>query len=232
MKKYVSIMICGLLCFTALAGCSGADEEEAPLPPDPSPSPTPPESQDPSPPDPAGQIPDTVKATITMDDGGVIELELYPKIAPQSVYNFVYLARQGYYDGLKFHRIMKGFMLQGGCPLGTGGGNPGYSIFGEFAKNGFTNDLKHTRGVLSMARSDNYNSAGSQFFIVHETSSHLDGGYAAFGKVTGGMDVVDRIADTPNNGPDGSVAEADKPVIASITIDTDAELPEPEKLQR
>jgi len=178
------------------------------------------------------QMEKTIKGTITMEDGGVIKIELYPDLAPQSVRNFVYLAREGYYDGLNFHRIMKGFMIQGGCPDGTGGGNPGYSIKGEFELNGFTNDLSHTRGVLSMARLGNpaYDSAGSQFFIIHGDSKFLDGEYAAFGKVTDGMDVVDRIADTPNDGPNGSVADKDKPVIKSITIDDDIELPEPIRL--
>ena len=176
------------------------------------------------------QMEKTIQATITMEDGGVIVLELYPDLAPQSVRNFVYLARDGFYDGLKFHRIMKGFMIQGGCPLGTGTGNPGYSIKGEFEANGFTNDLSHTRGVLSMARSGNPDSAGSQFFICHGDSKFLDGDYAAFGRVTEGMDVVDRLADTPNDGPNGSVASKDMPVIKSITIDDDIELPEPNRM--
>lgn len=174
----------------------------------------------------------TIQATITMEDGGVIVVELYPDLAPQSVRNFVHLARQGFYDGLKFHRIMKGFMIQGGCPLGTGTGNPGYSIKGEFAVNGFTNDLSHSRGVLSMARGGDpmYDSAGSQFFIVHGDSDFLDGSYAAFGQVISGMDVVDRLANTPNSGPNGAVSASDMPVIRSITIDSDIELPEPDKL--
>ena len=179
------------------------------------------------------QMERTIQATITMEDGGVISIELYPDLAPQSVRNFVYLAREGFYDGLKFHRIMKGFMIQGGCPLGTGTGNPGYSIKGEFEINGFKNDLSHKRGVLSMARGGDpaYDSAGSQFFIVHEDSEFLDTKYAAFGKVTEGMDVVDRLADIPNDGPNGSVADKDKPVIKSITIDDDIELPEPIRIE-
>ena len=172
----------------------------------------------------------TIQATITMEDGGVIVLELYPNLAPQSVCNFVHLARQGFYDGLKFHRIMKGFMIQGGCPLGTGTGNPGYSIKGEFSDNGFANDLSHTRGVLSMARSAVFDSAGSQFFIVHGDSTFLDGSYAAFGQVTSGMDVVDKLAATPSESGSGAVAPANMPVIKSITIDDDVELPEPDKL--
>lgn len=172
----------------------------------------------------------TIQATITMADGGKIVLELYPDIAPQSVRNFVYLARQGFYDGLKFHRIMKGFMIQGGDPDGNGTGGPGYSIKGEFSQNGVKNDLKHTRGVISMARSNNFDSAGSQFFIVQEDSDFLDGQYAAFGKVISGMDEVDKLADTPNSGDNGAVAPADMPVIKTITIDSDVKLPEPDKL--
>ena len=132
--------------------------------------------------------------TITMKDGGVIKAELYPDIAPISVDNFVKLAGKGFYNGLTFHRVIPGFMIQGGCPEGTGMGGPGYTIKGEFSANGVVNNLKHERGVLSMARAMDPNSAGSQFFIMHETSPHLDGQYAAFGKVFECMDVVDRIA--------------------------------------
>jgi len=131
-----------------------------------------------------------------MKDGGVIKAELYPEIAPITVENFVKLAGSGFYNGLTFHRVIPGFMIQGGCPNGTGTGGPGYTIKGEFAANGVENNLKHERGVLSMARAMDPNSAGSQFFIMHETSPHLDGQYAAFGKVIEGMDVVDKIADT------------------------------------
>ena len=133
---------------------------------------------------------------ITMENGGVIEGELYPEIAPQSVANFVDLANHNYYDGLIFHRVIPGFMIQGGCPEGTGTGGPGWKIKGEFLANGVPNNLKHTRGVLSMARAMDPNSAGSQFFIMHEDSPHLDGQYAAFGKVVSGMDAVDEIANT------------------------------------
>ena len=174
----------------------------------------------------------TIRASITMDDGGVIVLELYPDLAPQTVRNFVYLARKGFYDGLKFHRIISGFMIQGGCPDGNGSGGPGYSIKGEFAENGFTNGLKHTRGIISMARAPEPDSAGSQFFIMHGSAATLDGLYAAFGKVISGMDVVDKIAATPNDGANGSVADANKPIIKSIVIDNAVELPEPEKLQQ
>jgi len=131
-----------------------------------------------------------------MEKGGEIKLELYPETAPISVENFLKLINSGFYDGLFFHRVIKGFMIQGGCPDGTGTGNPGYQIIGEFKANGVENPLKHTRGVISMARSSSPNSAGSQFFIMHQDSPHLDGQYAAFGKVVEGMDVVDEIATT------------------------------------
>ncbi|MBR4036254.1 MAG: peptidylprolyl isomerase [Oscillospiraceae bacterium] len=131
---------------------------------------------------------------ITMDTGEVIKLELYPEIAPKTVENFEKLVNSGYYNGLTFHRIIRGFMIQGGCPKGNGTGGPGWSIPGEFAANGWKNDLKHTKGVISMARTADPNSAGSQFFIMHEDAPHLDGQYAAFGKVIEGIEVVDRIA--------------------------------------
>ena len=164
--------------------------------------------------------------TIEMENGDIIKAELYPQTAPNSVSNFVSLIRKGFYDGLIFHRVIEGFMIQGGCPDGTGMGGPGYSIAGEFSQNGFTNDLKHTRGVLSMARAMNPDSAGSQFFIMHQNAPHLDGSYAAFGKVTEGMDAVDRIAETP-------VGFQDKPikpqVIKKMTVETFGEnIPEPE----
>jgi peptidyl-prolyl cis-trans isomerase B (cyclophilin B) len=132
--------------------------------------------------------------TIQMKDGGVMKAELYPEIAPETVKNFVDLASKGFYNGLIFHRVIPGFMIQGGDPEGTGMGGPGYEIKGEFTANGFRNDLKHTRGVLSMARAMDPNSAGSQFFIMHEDSPHLDGQYAAFGKLIEGIEVVDKIA--------------------------------------
>ena len=165
--------------------------------------------------------------TITMENGDVMKAELYPEIAPNTVRNFVSLVSKGYYDGLIFHRVIKGFMIQGGCPEGTGMGGPGYSIKGEFSGNGFTNDLKHTKGVLSMARSMMPNSAGSQFFIMHETSPHLDGQYAAFGKVTEGLDVVDKIASVKTDYSDRPIEEQK---IKSITVDTMGETyEEPEK---
>ena len=137
--------------------------------------------------------------TIQMENGKEIKIELYPDVAPATVENFVNLVKDGFYDGLIFHRVIPGFMIQGGCPQGTGMGGPGHTIKGEFAANGVKNDLKHTRGVLSMARSGNPNSAGSQFFIMHADAPHLDGQYAAFGKVIEGMDVVDEIAAVPTD---------------------------------
>lgn len=134
--------------------------------------------------------------TIEMDDARIIKVELYPEIAPNTVNNFISLVKKGFYDGLIFHRVINGFMIQGGCPDGNGMGGPGYSINGEFAMNGFENNLIHSEGVISMARSQMPNSAGSQFFIMHKNSPHLDGSYAAFGKVIEGMDVVNEIAET------------------------------------
>lgn len=136
---------------------------------------------------------------ITMQNGKTIDIELNPAVAPITCENFEKLVKQGFYNGLTFHRVIPGFMIQGGCPLGNGTGGPGWHIKGEFARNGVANDLKHTRGVISMARSMNPNSAGSQFFIMHEDAPHLDGQYAAFGKVVSGMDVVDRIASVPTD---------------------------------
>ena len=166
--------------------------------------------------------------TLTMADGGKIVCELYPDKAPQSVRNMISLANKGFYDGLIFHRVISGFMIQGGCPKGTGIGGPGYCIKGEFFFNGVKNDLKHKRGVLSMARSSSPNSAGSQFFIMHADAKHLDGQYAAFGKVTSGMDVVDAIASVQTDRNDRPQVEQK---IASITVDTHGETyPEPNKL--
>ncbi|MCR5004380.1 MAG: peptidylprolyl isomerase [Clostridiales bacterium] len=142
---------------------------------------------------------------ITMKNGKTIELELYPQYAPITVENFIKLVKDGFYDGLTFHRVISGFMIQGGCPLGNGTGGPGYEIKGEFAQNGVDNPLKHTRGVISMARSMMPDSAGSQFFIMHQDAPHLDGGYAAFGKVTKGIEVVDEIASTPTDWRDKPV---------------------------
>lgn len=166
--------------------------------------------------------------TITMENGDVIKAELYPEIAPNTVNNFISLIKKGYYDGLIFHRVINGFMIQGGCPKGIGTGGPGYQIKGEFSQNYFDNQLKHTPGVLSMARSMMPNSAGSQFFIMHKTSPHLDGAYAAFGKVTEGLDIVDKIATVKT---DWSDKPLEPQVIASMTVETfGACYPEPEKM--
>lgn len=165
--------------------------------------------------------------TIEMQNGGIIKAELYPEIAPNTVNNFISLVKKGYYDGICFHRVISGFMIQGGCPEGTGMGGPGYCIKGEFMQNGFANSLKHTPGVLSMARTNMPNSAGSQFFIMHDAAPYLDGQYAAFGKVTEGMDTVNAIAETRTN-------YADKPlepqVMKKVTVETfGVEYPEPTK---
>lgn len=165
--------------------------------------------------------------TITMENGDVIKAELYPDIAPNTVNNFISLVKKGFYNGLNFHRIINGFMIQGGCPEGTGMGGPNYSIKGEFSQNGFKNDLKHTEGVLSMARSMRPDSAGSQFFIMHKAAPHLDGAYAAFGKVIEGMDVVNKIATTRTTYGDRPVKEQK---MASVTVDTfGIDYPGPEK---
>ena len=166
--------------------------------------------------------------TITMENGDIMKAELYPEIAPVSVNNFISLIKKGYYDGLIFHRVIRGFMIQGGCPSGTGTGGPGYHIKGEFSANGFENNLKHTEGVLSMARAMDPDSAGSQFFIMHKTSPHLDGSYAAFGKITEGMDVVNAIAESPTDYMDRPMTTQK---IKSMTVDCfDVEYPEPEKM--
>ncbi len=167
-------------------------------------------------------------ATITMKDGGKIELELYPETAPESVKNFISLANSGFYDGLIFHRVIMGFMIQGGDPKGNGTGGPGYSIKGEFAANGVKNDISHVRGVISMARAQPYDSAGSQFFIMHEDGTYLDGQYAAFGRVTSGMDVVDKIAKTTTDSRDKPYKDQ---VMESVRVETwGVEYGEPEKL--
>lgn len=165
--------------------------------------------------------------TFKMNDGSVIKAELYPDVAPNTVNNFISLVKKGFYNGTIFHRIIEGFMIQGGDPTGTGMGGPGYEIDGEFAANGFQNDLKHTAGVLSMARAMDPNSAGSQFFIMHKDAPHLDGQYAAFGKVTEGMDVVNRLASVPT---DYSDRPLDDVVMEEVTVDTfGQDYPEPEK---
>lgn len=165
--------------------------------------------------------------TITMANGDVMKAELYPEIAPNTVNNFISLVKDGCYDSLIFHRVIRGFMIQGGCPNGTGMGGPGYSIKGEFSQNGFKNDLAHTPGVLSMARAMHPDSAGSQFFIMHETSPHLDGSYAAFGKITEGMDIANKIAETRTDYSDRPLEEQR---IQSMTVETfGVDYPAPEK---
>lgn len=165
--------------------------------------------------------------TIEMSNGDVMKAELYPEVAPNTVNNFISLINKGYYDGIIFHRVIRGFMIQGGDPQGIGVGGPGYSIKGEFSGNGFANDLKHTPGVLSMARTMMPDSAGSQFFIMHETSPHLDGQYAAFGKVIEGLDVVNKIAECATDYMDKPL---ETQMMKKVTVDTfGVEYPEPEK---
>ena len=166
--------------------------------------------------------------TIEMENGSIIKAELYPEVAPNSVNNFISLIQKGFYDGLIFHRCIPGFMIQGGCPDGTGMGGPGYAIKGEFSKNGFQNDLIHDRGVLSMARANNPNSAGSQFFIMVDKAPHLDGSYAAFGKVIEGMEIADAIV---SGKTDWNDRPREKQVMKKVTVDTfGTDYPEPEKL--
>ena len=231
MKRILAILLCTL--FLAFAACSGkpaapgtvTDEPASAAPATEVPATNAPEQNTNGPE--GEKFMNKINATITMEDGGVIELELYPDLAPESVRNFCYLARQGFYDGLTFHRIIPGFMIQGGDPNGNGTGGPGYCIKGEFEANGFPNDLKHTRGVISWARrSRPLDSAGSQFFIMHVDYPSLDGQYAAFGRVTSGMDVVDRIASVETGTNDRPITPV---VIKTITIDG-PELPAPNKL--
>lgn len=166
--------------------------------------------------------------TIEMENGDVMKAELYPEIAPNTVNNFISLVNKGFYDGVIFHRVIRGFMIQGGDPQGTGVGGPGYSIKGEFSYNGFANDLKHTKGVLSMARTMEPNSAGSQFFIMHETSPHLDGQYAAFGKVVEGEDIIDKITAVATDYMDKPLEEQK---MKKVTVETfGQDYPEPEKM--
>lgn len=165
--------------------------------------------------------------TIEMENGDIMKAELYPKVAPNTVNNFISLVKNGYYDGLIFHRVISGFMIQGGCPDGTGMGGPGYQIKGEFAQNGFVNELRHTEGVLSMARAMHPDSAGSQFFIMHKDSPHLDGQYAAFGMLIEGMDVVNKIAASPTDYNDRPL---EPQIMRKVTVDTKGvDYPEPEK---
>ena len=166
--------------------------------------------------------------TFEMENGDIMKAELYPEIAPNTVNNFISLVQNGFYDGLIFHRVIRGFMIQGGCPDGTGMGGPGYTIKGEFSQNGFANDLRHTEGVLSMARAMHPESAGSQFFIMHKNSPHLDGAYAAFGKITEGMDIVNKIAETATDYSDRPLEEQK---MKKVTVDTmGVEYPAPERV--
>lgn len=166
--------------------------------------------------------------TFEMENGDIMKAELYPEIAPNTVNNFISLVQNGFYDGLIFHRVICGFMIQGGCPDGTGMGGPGYTIKGEFSQNGFANDLRHTEGVLSMARAMHPDSAGSQFFIMHKNSPHLDGAYAAFGKITEGMDIVNKIAETATDYSDRPLEEQK---MKKVTVDTmGVEYPAPERV--
>ena len=166
--------------------------------------------------------------TFEMENGDIMKAELYPEIAPNTVNNFISLVQNGFYDGLIFHRVIRGFMIQGGCPDGTGMGGPGYTIKGEFSQNGSANDLRHTEGVLSMARAMHPDSAGSQFFIMHKNSPHLDGAYAAFGKITEGMDIVNKIAETATDYSDRPLEEQK---MKKVTVDTmGVEYPAPERV--
>lgn len=166
--------------------------------------------------------------TFEMENGDIMKAESYPEIAPNTVNNFISLVQNGFYDGLIFHRVIRGFMIQGGCPDGTGMGGPGYTIKGEFSQNGFANDLRHTEGVLSMARAMHPDSAGSQFFIMHKNSPHLDGAYAAFGKITEGMDIVNKIAETATDYSDRPLEEQK---MKKVTVDTmGVEYPAPERV--
>ncbi len=202
LKKFFSIVVCIALCF-CFAGCGETENNKN-------------EGYISSP---TVETVGRKNAVITVENYGEIKLELYGDLAPVTVDNFVKLAESGFYDGLTFHRIMKDFMIQGGDPEGTGMGGSDQNIYGEFAANKFQNNISHVRGVISMARLDNdYNSANSQFFIVHQDATHLDGGYAAFGKVTEGIEVVDKIAEIPSDPYTGFVEKPDQPVISSIEI--------------
>ncbi|MGG4130201.1 peptidylprolyl isomerase [Paenibacillus illinoisensis] len=208
-KKTTAASLIMALLLIVISGCGRPSSSAT------EPVPAPPEGQNPV-------------ATIEMQDGQKIVIELYPDIAPNTVYNFISLANQGFYDGLIFHRVVPGFMIQGGDPNGNGTGGPGYAIKGEFTSNGHKNNLKHTRGVISMARGDSLDSAGSQFFIMLADADHLDNAFASFGKVTEGMDVVDGIAAQ-------EVGQNDKPVtdqvMKKVTVDTHGlEYPEPVKM--
>lgn len=218
MKKVISLLLALVVIFS-FAACTV----------------TPDDSEKPAEADATDLVSGNPVATITVKDYGTMKVELYYDKAPNTVLNFISLANKGFYDGLTFHRIYAGFMIQGGCPEGNGTGDPGYSIKGEFSSNGFDNDLVHERGVISMARSNHPDSAGSQFFIMHEDSPHLDGQYAAFGKVIEGLDVLDAVAESEVtiNMSSGEMSTPVKPVvIESITVDTyGVDYAEPETLK-
>ena len=227
MKKFLTVLMSVMIFAAVCAGCGSQDQKKEEPSAAPSASA---EAKGDATSAPAEDLyADPICFTIEMEDGGVMKGELYPKLAPATVDNFVKLAKEGFYDGLIFHRVISGFMIQGGCPQGTGMGGPGYCIKGEFKLNGVKNNLSHKRGVLSMARAQSPNSAGSQFFIMHEDGEFLDGQYAAFGKVLEGMDVVDKIAAVKTDGSDRPLSEQK---IASIRVDTKGEeYPEPDKLR-
>lgn len=219
-KRYFSfILITMLTCLFVLVGCGNVNNKEE--------SNTQSKTSESNENSPSSESKDLPIATITVDGYGVIQAELYPETAPNTVNNFIDLANKNFYNNLKFHRVIKGFMIQGGDPKGDGTGGPGYSIKGEFTSNGFPNSLKHTKGVLSMARTQNPDSAGSQFFIMSGDAPNLDGDYAAFGKVISGMDVVDKIQNVETNSADAPKKDV---VITSITVDTKGvQYKEPEK---
>lgn len=207
MKKFLAVLICAFMVCTLITAC-GDKTEKTP--------------ENTAAPEASADITqkeeNKIMVEITMKDGGKMQLELYPDVAPATVENFVKLVNDGFYDGLTFHRIIKGFMIQGGDPDGTGMGGSKDTIKGEFKQNGVQNDLKHTRGVISMARSQNPNSASSQFFIMHDDAPYLDGQYAAFGKMVSGFEELDKLAETPVQDGNGTVAKGDQPQIETIKI--------------
>ncbi len=207
MKKFLAVLICAFMVCTLITAC-GDKTEKTP--------------ENTAAPEASADITqkeeNKIMVEITMKDGGKMQLELYPDVAPATVENFVKLVNDGFYDGLTFHRIIKGFMIQGGDPEGTGMGGSKDTIKGEFKQNGVQNDLKHTRGVISMARSQNPNSASSQFFIMHDDAPYLDGQYAAFGKMVSGFEELDKLAETPVQDGNGTVAKGDQPQIETIKI--------------
>lgn len=220
-RKYFSfILITMFACAFVLVGCGNTNNKEG--------SNTQSKTSESNENNPSTEGKNLPIATITVKDYGVIQAELYPEVAPNTVNNFIYLANKNFYNNLKFHRVIKGFMIQGGDPKGDGTGGPGYSIKGEFTANGFQNNLKHTKGVLSMARTQDPNSAGSQFFIMTGDAPNLDGQYAAFGKVISGMDVVDKIQNVETNSADAPKKDV---IISSITVDTKGvKYKEPDKM--